>query len=306
MDGAAEEGLMRAAFVLTRENMRKLIQGFIVLIALTMFGGNASAYSTDPEAAELEWADAEIEAEFDDEFDAEPVCFPDPLEGVNRATLGFNRGMDRWVLRPISDVYRFVVPRPARRSVVRVLVNMNSTVVLANDLLQREWYDAGVTVGRFGINTTVGVAGLFDPATSMGLEGHVSDFGQTLALEGVPSGAYVILPMLGPTTLRDALGDVVDVLFSPLTFLVGPVDQIILSSIYGTSSGLALWDAYADEVDMLEESSVDFYAALRSAHFQTRTAAIWDRRSDHNSISTVAMSYLPPWSADPELRASAN
>ncbi len=296
---------MRAEIVLNGMVMRLLSSTVVCLTMLVILSGQAFATPTVSDT-DSDWSDAELEAEFDEEFDLEPASFPDPLEPVNRVTLGFNRGVDRWLLRPISNVYRFVVPQPARQSVIRFVTNLNSPVVFTNDMLQREWYDAGMTVGRFGINSTVGVLGLFDPADAWwGLEGHVSDFGQTLALEGVPSGAYIVMPLLGPTTVRDGFGDIVDVLFSPLTFLVGPVDQIMLTSIYGTGSGLALWDAHADEIDMLEESSVDFYAALRNAYYQTRTSAIWDRRSDHSAITAVAMEYMPRWSAEPELRASA-
>ncbi len=304
MGQADEEWLMRASFVLSEENMRNLAYCLVTVAAVLVMGGQALAYSTHPTSGDPEWTDEEIAAEFDDEYAADPVCFPDPFESANRTTLAFNRGLDRWVLSPITDVYRFVVPRPARQSIRRFIVNLDAPVVFTNDVLQRQWYDAGVTAGRFGINTTVGLAGFFDPATSIGLDGHISDFGQTLALEGVPSGPYVVLPLLGPTTVRDGIGDLVDVLFRPVTFILGPVDQLLFSSIYGSGSGLTLWDEHSDEIDMLEESSVDFYAALRNAYFQTRSAEIWDRRTDHDSITTVAMDYLPGWSAAPEQHAS--
>ncbi len=297
---------MRASFVLIEECMRKLTYHLIVLSIVISFGGQALAYSTDSTAEDLEWTEAELEAEFGDEFDTAPICFPDPLERVNRVTLGFNRGVDRLIFHPVTKVYRFVVPKVARMSLRRFLANLDSPVVFANDLLQREWSDAGVTAGRFGINTTVGVGGLFDPAAHLWREGHVSDFGQTLALEGVPSGPYFVLPILGPTTARDTLGDIVDVFFRPLTFILGPVDQLLFSSIYGGGIGLSRWDAHADELEMLEQSSVDFYAALRNAYYQTRTAEIWDRRSDYSSVTMTAMGYLPDyWADEPEFRAAA-
>ncbi len=303
MGQADEEWLMRASFVLSGGYMRNLRRFLATVAAVLVVGGQALAYSTHSTSGDPEWTEAEIEAEFEDEYAADPVCFPDPFESANRRTLAFNRGLDRWFLTPITSVYRFVVPRLARQSIRRFLVNLDSPVVFTNDVLQRQWSDAGVTVGRFGINTTVGLAGFFDPATRIGLEGHISDFGQTLAIEGVPSGPYVMLPLLGPTTVRDGVGDLVDVLFRPVTFFLGPVNQLVFSSIYGSGSGLTSWDEHSDEIAMLEQSSVDFYAALRNAYFQTRSAEIWDRRSDHASIKAVAMDYLPEWSPASELHA---
>ncbi len=297
---------MRSSLVLTGECMRQLNYCVIVLFTLATFGGQAFAYPSDASADEPEWTEAQLEAEFGEELDAGPISFPDPLERVNRTTLAFNRGVDRWVLDPVTQVYRFVVPKVARRSLRRFLANIDSPVVFANDLLQREWYDAGVTVGRFGINSTVGVGGLFDPAEYFWIEGHVSDFGQTMALEGVPSGPYIVLPILGPTTVRDGIGDVVDIFFRPLTFLLGPVDQLLFSSLYGGGVGLSRWDAHADELEMLEQSSVDFYAALRNAYYQTRTAEIWERRSDHAPITTMAREYWPSWSTESEIHAAAD
>ncbi len=243
--------------------------------------------------------DAALAAEFDDEdfgddFVAERGAVSDPLESVNRRTLAFNRALDGWVFDPITQVYQYVVPSPARDSVRRFLANLDTPVVLVNDLLQRQWDDAGVTAARFGINTTIGVAGLFDPAASVGMEGHTSDFGQTLALEGVPSGAYIVVPVLGPTTVRDGLGDIVDLMFRPITFLLGPVDQIFYAALHGGGKGLVVRDEVSDELRMLEESSIDFYAALRNAYCQSRDADIWGRRSNHESLSSVAYAWVSP------------
>lgn len=292
---------MRAQLVLSRRDMVKRLLAVLCLTVVFC----PQAFATYSSTEDIAWQDAEFAAEFEEELEAQPASFPDPLEPMNRAMLSFNQGLDRWIFSPITTGYRFVVPKPVRQSLVRFLVNLDSPVVLANDLLQREWRDAGTTVGRFGINTTVGLAGFFDPATSFGLEGHNSDFGQTLAIEGVPSGAYIVLPGLGPTTVRDGFGDVVDLMFRPLTFVLGPGNTLLYSSIYGGSMGLVFMDAHADELRMLEESSVDFYAALRNAYYQNRTAEIWERRADHQSITTVAREYLPEWSPELELRAAA-
>jgi len=227
------------------------------------------------------------DALFDDEFD-QPSGYPDPIESTNRHVLGFNSFVDRWVFDPITRAYQFVVPDPARRAVYRFFLNLNSPPILANDILQLEWKDAGVTLGRFVINTTVGVVGFFDVADSMGLERHEADFGQTLQLANVPSGPYVVLPIFGPSTLRDTAGGVMDSLFNPTTWFFGLglgttfVTQTPLTEqlLYTGTAGLSTRDAHYEALKALKESSVDFYAALRSAFYQNREAEIWERRSD--------------------------
>ena len=222
-----------------------------------------------------------------DELEAQGQGFPDPLEGLNRKTFVLNQGIDRFVLDPIIEVYRFFVPEPGRRAVKRVLVNLNSPAVLVNDLLQLEFHDAGVTTARFVVNSTVGVAGIFDVGELIGLPGHQSDFGQTLARAGVSSGPFLIIPVVGPTTLRDGTGSLVDFLFRPTTYFLAATDQVVVTSIHGGSSGLAEWDSQDDNLQRLEETSVDFYAALRSAYYQNRMAQI--RRRDEDEAVAVSV-----------------
>lgn len=243
------------------------------------------------------WAEVSVPAQepsnsalrqgFDDEFEDAAVGFPDPLEGVNRQTLRFNRGVDRWLLNPIASAYGFIVPNPAKKAVQRFFANLNSPAVMMNDLLQREWKDAGTTVTRFLINTTVGMAGFFDPAMEFGFQGHNSDFGQTLALAGVKSGPFLMLPILGPTCVRDSFGGIVDLLFRPTTYLLGPGDQLVYTTVWGGSSGIVQREANADAIKALEESSIDYYAALRNAYYQNRMAQIWGRREHHRAVAAA-------------------
>src|SRR6185295_18176064 len=181
--------------------------------------------------------------------------FPDPLEGLNRKTLKFNQGIDHFLLNPITTVYRFIVPDPGRRAVRRVLANLHAPSTLVNDILQLEFRDAGITTARFMVNTTIGVAGIFDVADDFGLPAHRSDFGQTLARAGVGSGPFLILPLLGPSTLRDGTGTVVDAFLQPTFYVLGPVDQVIYGSIHGGSIGLAEFDLQSDNLKQLEKSS---------------------------------------------------
>jgi phospholipid-binding lipoprotein MlaA len=216
---------------------------------------------------------------------SEPRPVWDPLESLNRKTLKMNGVLERWIFNPVTSAYAFVVPGPARLAVRRFLVNLNSPVVLANDVLQLAPLDAAVTVTRFGINSTIGVAGFFDPATKLGITGHSNDFGETLALCGVPSGPYLILPAVGPTTARDGTGYVVDLLFQPMTYLLTPLPTLIIyTSIEQGSFGLAAMEAHRGELHALETSSVDFYATLRSAYYQDRVAAI-QARSDRGPLA---------------------
>ena len=222
----------------------------------------------------------------DEEFDVEPAGYPDPLEESNRSVFAFNRQADKWVLDPVTEAYRWAVPRPARDAFARMFTNLGSTKTLVNDFLQLEWKDAAVTTGRLVVNTTVGVVGLFDVAQKMGLEAHESDFGQSLALAGTPSGPYLVLPILGPANARDGVGTVVDGFFQPTYYILGPSNLILGPTeilLYSGSSGISTRDRHYIELKSLEDSSVDFYAAMRSGYYQDRTFQIWDRRDGHRT-----------------------
>lgn len=200
----------------------------------------------------------------------------DPLEPMNRAFFGFNGWVDRLVWKPVTEGYQRVVPEPGRKAVRRFFLNLGSAPIFVNDLLQLRVKDAGVTLGRFMLNSTVGMAGFFDAAVEAGWERHRSDFGQTLALTGVGPGPYLVLPVLGPTTMRDGFGVIVDRAFEPLTYifgfgLMGPSIQLMI----GAGNGIVTREEYLLELELLESSSVDFYAAIRSVYSQNREAEIW-------------------------------
>jgi phospholipid-binding lipoprotein MlaA len=252
--------------------------GVYLLASLVLFTYAAHVSADDTAAAPADVVSSPPNDAFDEEFEEQAAGFPDPLEPINRGTLRLNQGLDRWLLDPITRLYGFILPAPVRYSIRRFLSNLNSPSVFVNDLLQCEWKDAGITAARFGINTTAGLAGLFDPATPLGLARHHSDFGQTLALAGVGSGPYLMLPALGPTTVRDGFGFLVDALFRPTTYVLGPGDQIAFTTIHGGSSGIAVRDEHIEEIRVLRESSVDYYAALRNAYYQNRIAEIWNGR----------------------------
>lgn len=254
-----------------------------------------------PPSAHAAPASATPDPLFDEDAE-EPDGFPDPFEPVNRVTFAVNRQIDRFFFEPITTAYRFVVPAPARRAVRRAFVNLDSPVTFVNDILQFEPKDAAVTAARFVVNTTAGIGGLFDVAADYArLEGHESDFGQTLALSGLPSGPYLVLPVLGPNTARDGTGYVVDFLFRPTTYFLSPGGTVViagfaqpgseillntlLESTTEIAEGFATREAAGPSLKALEASSVDYYAALRNAYYQNRTALIWRRGPDHGPLA---------------------
>lgn len=198
----------------------------------------------------------------------------DPLERVNRSFFRLNEGIDWAILDPISDTYRFLVPSPVRTAVRRAFDNLNSVSVLANDLLQCEAHDAIVTVFRFAINSTIGLAGFFDPATRLGLPEHESDFGETLYTYGVPSGPYLVLPLFGPSTARDAVGDGVDGFLRPQIWVLGPAEQLF----YDATSGISTRESHLDQIRALRGSSLDYYSSLRGAYLMNREGELERRR----------------------------
>ena len=257
---------------------RTIWLGFLVLAALPAYadvGFSVEPATPIPEPMALSEVrivdDAGYDVLFDEEFYfGEDLSAKDPFERANRTFLKFNRGLDRYVLSPLTRGYRFVVPEIARRAVRRMFVNFNSPSILVNDLLQLRFADAGQTLGRFLLNTSLGLGGIFDVGVEAGWVHHEADFGQTLARMGVGSGPYLVLPVLGPNTVRDGFGDIVDVLFQPLTYLIGPTPNIWI----GTGSGFTKLEANSRLLRVLEESSVDYYSALRSAYRQARAAHI--------------------------------
>jgi len=209
--------------------------------------------------------------------DESTAHFPDPWEDANRSIFEFNRGFDRFVMDPLTLVYQTLLPSPLRSALLRVVQNLDAPSVLVNDGLQLQWRDGSVTLQRFLVNSTIGLGGLFDPAARLGLAPHHSDFGQTLTLAGVPSGPYLIVPILGPTTARDGVGILADLAMSPLLYILGPFSFEIYRQ---SGQGLAVRAEAQRDLQLLEKESLDFYAALRSAFYQNRQAEIWSRRED--------------------------
>ena len=147
--------------------------------------------------------------------------YTDPLSGFNEPMFTFNLKLDDWVLRPVASGYSFIAPQPVREGVGRFFDNVRVIPRFANNLFQLKLAEAGTEVARFGINTTLGLAGFFDPADLwFGLEEHPNDFGLTIRYYNIPTGPYVMLPFFGPSTIGDTVGLVADGAMDPLNYLV--------------------------------------------------------------------------------------
>ena len=211
----------------------------------------------------------------------------DPMEPLNRYFFAIQTELlDPVILKPAAMGYSVLVPDFAQDALRRFLDNLNTPVVLVNDLLQGEWDRAQVTLTRFGINTTVGVGGLMDPATAWGYPRHSEDFGQTLAVWGAGEGPYIFLPVLGPAPPRDLAGLVVDQAFDPLTYVFWNSDSWIpLAQV--AADGIDLRARNLDTLDEIERTSVDFYAALRSLYRQSRNNEIANGAIDLESLPEI-------------------
>lgn len=210
----------------------------------------------------------------------------DPIEPLNRYFFELNRFFDIILIKPVATWYEGVVPDPARQGIRNFLDNLSSPVVLANDGLQSEWDRAGTTAARLGINTTVGVLGLFDPATGWGYPQHREDFGQTLATYGTPEGPYIFLPILGPSPPRDLAGFVVDSFFDPLTYVYwdGPYTVRVVRFVV---NGIDVRSRNLGTLDQIERTSVDYYATVRSLYRQSRANEIANGKTDSEKLPDI-------------------
>lgn len=202
----------------------------------------------------------------------------DPLEPFNRTMYGVHQGIDKTVLVPLARGYRAAVPEPVRDGVRNVLGNLRSPVILANDMLQGEPRRAGDTLGRFVINSTLGLGGIFDVAESwFGVRGHAEDFGQTLARWGVGEGPYLFVPVIGPSNPRDLTGFGAGIVADPF-FWLG--QGAVVDALGWSRAGATVVDTregLLDPLEQLESTSLDPYATLRSVYRQRRQAEIENR-----------------------------
>ncbi len=210
----------------------------------------------------------------------------DPFEDFNRQMFGFNEGLDQAVLEPAARGYRAVTNEPVRQGVSNFVGNLGEPVVFANELLQFKVGGAAETFGRFVVNSTVGLVGIFDPATSMGLEASNEDFGQTLGYWGMASGPYLVLPVIGPSSPRDAFGMGVDAAANPLTTAEFEGDTETRIGV-GILAGLSAREGALETVDDVRGTRLDPYTTLRRFHVRNRAAQVGNREFVPSDIQEV-------------------
>jgi len=228
--------------------------------------------------------------------DSAKECF----EGVSRAMFKFNHALDKVIFKPVAKGYR-ALPSPVRKGTGNFVDNLRSLLTFSNNVLQGEFSRAGNTAARFGINTTAGILGIFDPATRLGFEDQgKEDFGQTLGTWGSESGCYFVLPILGPTTTRDAIGLVGNVFIDPVYQITHNTE--IRNGVIGNGNysehnyyyyrGTGAVDFRAKNIESfesVEENSIDLYASVKSLYLQNRVKKI------ANSTSTVETQNDSDW-----------
>jgi len=253
--------------------IRKII--YISIFALFLQTNLVMAGSTDSE--ELKDSGSQNSAN---------ECF----EGFSRAMFKLNHGLDTVIFEPVAKGYR-ALPAPIRKGTGNVVDNLRSLLTLSNNILQGDFRNAGNTAGRFVINSTVGILGIWDPAAALGLEEKgKEDFGQTMGVWGANSGCYFVLPIIGPTTVRDAAGLVGNFFLDPVYHVTH--NSEIHNGLVGNSNysehnyyyyrGTGAIDFRAKNIesfDSLEENSIDLYASLKSLYLQNRKQKILNSKS---------------------------
>lgn len=193
----------------------------------------------------------------------------DPFETQNRARHEFNKSIDQALLRPVAKGYGSGVPQPVKVGIGNVARNLGTPADVVNDLLQGQIEDAFVNSIRFGLNSTFGLAGLIDVASDFKLHPRKTDFGETLHVWGAPEGAYLELPILGPSTQRDAVGKVVDLFTNPLNYVI-PSPERYAVPLSGAIARVGERDEYGDLVDSILYESADSYAQSRLIYLDNR------------------------------------
>ena len=245
-----------------------------LIILLTIIGLSSNAIAGD---------DGELLLKKND-----PSEIKDCFEGLNRATFAFNQALDKVVFKPVSSVYR-ILPSPVRSGVSNSLDNLSNVVTIPNNILQGEFKKAGANTGRFLINTTIGIFGLFDVAEMMGYSKYEKeDYGQSFAKMGMGPGCYLVLPVLGPSTVRDAAGSVVNLVGGDAWYNVTVRNdtQHFEDMHYYASKVIAGVDFRAknyNELENLEKNSIDFYSSVKSLYLQDRQQKILNTKKIINT-----------------------
>lgn len=253
---------------------------FVILIILAWtMAGVAPVLATDegkneiPENSSTQECDVyEFDDEFDDEFEeiSQMKVF-DPLSGYNRFMTHVNDKMYFWVFKPLARGFSAVIPEPGRRGLNRFFRNLRFPIRLVNNLVQLKIKRAGIEIARFGVNTTVGILGFGDPAKNwLNLDTYEEDFGQTLGHYGLGSGFHLVLPLLGPSNLRDSLGLIPDYFLNPVSYLDNTAAEIGIKTVDGVND-ISL---HIGEYESLKKDMFDSYSFMRDVYEQDRKTMI--------------------------------
>jgi len=242
--------------------MNKLIHTILTFLFLS-FSPSILAAASD----EVKTSSADFETTtFEDEI-------YDPLEGINRAIFSFNNVADKVILEPVAKGYK-KLPSPIQSGLGNFINNLKLPLAALNQLLQGQGKNAAESTGRFLVNSTVGVFGLIDVADNIGLDQKEEDFGQTLATWGVGDGFYIVLPLFGPSNLRDTTGMVMTMVTDPINAYAVSEGEAWIVPMRTAANAVDQRSKIIDEVNALRDNSVDYYAAVRSSYYQNRKAAI--------------------------------
>lgn len=213
----------------------------------------------------------------------------DPYENINRNIHGFNDSFDHYIAKPISDTYQNVTPEIIQSGITNFFNNLGDINVIINDFLQGKFTQGGQDSRRLLMNTTLGLAGFFDVATSVGLEQHEEDFEQTLAVWGVPQGNYLIIPFLGPITYRGVPGAIFDTATNPVTYTGAP---LLSNFIGGPIQAISLIDKRAraeGSLKFIDEAALDPYVFMRESFLQWRKHLATDGKADSADLMELDM-----------------
>ena len=237
----------------------------ILIVFVSLFFYNFSLLAVESDTVKTSSSDFETGI-FEDEI-------YDPLEPINRAIFGFNNVADKIVLEPIAKGYR-KLPSPIQTGIGNFLSNLKMPLVIVNQLLQGQGKNAGESTGRFVVNSTAGLFGLFDVADKIGLEQTQEDFGQTLATWGVGDGFYLVLPIFGPSNVRDTAGMILAYTTDPVNAYAVREGEPWILPVRTATNAVDQRSKIIDEVNAMRNNSLDYYAAVRSSYYQYRKAAI--------------------------------
>ena len=218
----------------------------------------------------------------------------DCFEGLNRATFSLNQSLDKAIFKPVAKGYR-ELPSSVRNGTSNALENLSSLITIPNNILQGEFKTAGVNTGRFVVNTTLGILGIINVAEKIGFsEYEKEDYGQTLGKWGVGAGCYIVLPVLGPSTIRDTAGSFINIMGGDPYYNASTHgnNEYLSDSVYMTTkviSGIDFRAKNLETIDNLEKNSMDFYASVKSIYLQDR------QRKIKNSNPTIEIMYEGDW-----------